>query len=80
MPGSGAHRGAAWGARAVARRSGKPPSVGDIAYYAPWGNLAMFYTDAPYARGLLPLGRIDSSIVALRASGTSKVTIERAPK
>lgn len=60
--------------------AGSDPSVGDIAYYAPWGNLAMFYTDAPYARGLLPLGRIDSSIVALRASGTSKVTIERAPK
>ena len=60
--------------------AGSDPSVGDIAYYAPWGNLAMFYKDAPYARGLLPLGRIDTSIEALRAAGTSKMTIERAPK
>ena len=60
--------------------AGSDPSVGDIAYYAPWGNLAMFYKDAPYARGLLPLGRIDSSMDVLRAAPASKVTIERAPE
>ena len=27
---------------------GVDPSVGDIAYYAPWGNLAVFYKDAGY--------------------------------
>src|SRR2546423_841201 len=41
---------------------GTDPSVGDIAYYAPWGNLAIFYKDAPYAKGLVTLGRIDSGI------------------
>ena len=69
------------GGRELSRgEAGKPPSVGDLAYYAPWGNLAMFYTDAPYARGLLPLGRIDSSMDVLRAAPASKVTIERAPE
>jgi hypothetical protein len=59
---------------------GSDPSVGDIAYYAPWGNLAIFYKDAPYARGLIPLGRIDSGIEALSAPGPLKVTIEPAGK
>ena len=36
---------------------GSKPAVGDIAYYAPWGNLALFYKEAAYARGLVPLGR-----------------------
>src|ERR687896_1276657 len=32
---------------------GSKPAVGDIAYYAPWGNLALFYKEAAYARGLV---------------------------
>ncbi len=31
--------------------SGSDPSVEDIAFYAPWGNLAIFYRDAGYANG-----------------------------
>jgi hypothetical protein len=58
--------------------AGSDPSVGDIAYYAPWGNLAIFYKNAGYAAGLLPLGRVDSAIEVLRAAGRSKVTVERA--
>jgi hypothetical protein len=58
--------------------AGYDPSVGDIAYYAPWGNLAIFYKDAPYARGLLLLGRVDTSIETLRAARQPKVTIQRA--
>jgi len=58
---------------------GSDPSVGDIAYYAPWGNLAIFYRDAPYAKGLIPLGRIDSGIEALSVPGPLKVTIEGLP-
>jgi hypothetical protein len=54
---------------------GSDPSVGDIAYYAPWGNLAIFYKDARYAKGLIPLGRIDSGIEALSVPGPLKVTI-----
>ena len=56
--------------------AGSDPSVGDIAYYAPWGNLAVFYKDAPYARGLIPLGRIDSGAEALKLPGALKATIE----
>ena len=61
-------------------RAGSDPSAGDIAYYAPWGNLAIFYKDFGYARGLVPLGRIDSGIEALHVPGTLKVTIERVEK
>ena len=50
--------------------------VGDITYYAPWGNLAIFYRDQPYARGLVSLGRIESGIDALKAGGPLKVKIE----
>jgi hypothetical protein len=39
---------------------GADPSVGDIAYYAPWGNLAVYYRDFRYSDGLVKLGRIDS--------------------
>jgi hypothetical protein len=59
---------------------GSDPSVGDIAYYAPWGNLAIFYKDACYAKGLIPLGRIDSGIEALGAPGPLKATIEAVEK
>jgi len=55
---------------------GVDPSVGDITYYAPWGNLAIFYKDFGYANGLVKLGRIDSGIEALAVPGALKVTIE----
>jgi hypothetical protein len=60
--------------------AGVDPSVGDIAYYAPWGNLAIFYKDFGYSRGLIGLGRIDSGIEALSVPGSLKVTIERMGK
>jgi hypothetical protein len=55
---------------------GSDPSVGDIAYYAPWGNLALFYQDAGFARGLIRLGTMDSGLDALRRPGPLKVVIE----
>jgi hypothetical protein len=60
--------------------AGSDPSVGDITYYAPWGNLAIFYRDFGYSRGLIRLGRIDSGIEALNPPGPLKVTIARADK
>ena len=60
--------------------AGIDPSVGDIAYYAPWGNLAIFYKDFGYSRGLVSLGRIDSGVEALNVPGSLKVTIERVGK
>lgn len=55
---------------------GFDPSVGDVTYYAPWGNLAIFHKDAPYANGLVHLGRIDAGFELLSASGQVRVTIE----
>jgi hypothetical protein len=55
---------------------GSDPSVGDIAYYAPWGNLAIFYRDFGYASGLVILGKIEGGIEAFQVSGPVKVTIE----
>ena len=54
----------------------RDPSVGDITYYAPWGNLALFYRDFGYATGLIRLGSIDSGIEALNRPGPLKATLE----
>jgi hypothetical protein len=57
---------------------GHDPEVGDITYYAPWGNLAIFYEDFDYSPGLVKLGRIDSGIEALAgSSGEVTVTVSR---
>jgi hypothetical protein len=57
---------------------GHEPKVGDITYYAPWGNLAIFYEDFDYSPGLVELGRIDSGSEALAASsGEVTVTVAR---
>jgi hypothetical protein len=55
---------------------GVDPSVGDIAYYAPWGNLAVFYKDAGYATGLIKLGTLDSGVQLLAGAGPLRVSIE----
>src|SRR4051794_2784004 len=43
--------------------AGEPTSTGavpgDIAFYAPWGNLALFYKDQSPAAGLVLLGHLD---------------------
>jgi hypothetical protein len=57
---------------------GVDPNVGDVAYYAAWGNLAIFYRDFGYSTGLVKLGSIDTGIEALaRMTGDQTVTIER---
>jgi len=56
--------------------SGSDPSVGDITYYAPWGNLAIFYKDFGYSSGLVILGKIESGIESLNVAGSVKMTIE----
>ena len=56
---------------------GFDPSVGDITYYAPWGDVAIFYKDFGYASGLISLGRIeDNGIELLRTAGVEDVTFE----
>jgi len=56
---------------------GSDPDVGDIAYYAPWGNLAVYYRDFGYSAGLVKLGRIDAGVEALERPGPLRVTIAR---
>lgn len=58
--------------------AGIDPDVGDITYYAPWGNLAIFYRDFGYADGLVALGHLDAGIAELaKRRGPFKVRLER---
>lgn len=57
--------------------SGSDPDVGDIAYYAPWGNLAIYYKDFGYSSGLIILGKIDRGVEAFNVPGSVKATIYR---
>lgn len=56
--------------------SGYTPGKGDIAYYAPWGNLAIFRRDFGYSNGLMKLGQIDKGLEVLDVSGTIQVIFE----
>ena len=51
---------------------------GDIAYYEPWGNLAVFYKDFRYSSGLVSLGRLDTGVDLLARSHSVQVTFELA--
>jgi len=57
--------------------TGMDPVAGDITYYAPWNNLAIFAGDNVYARGLIALGKVESGLAALQRPGPLKVRIER---
>ncbi|MEU5318687.1 cyclophilin-like fold protein [Streptomyces sp. NPDC021056] len=51
------------------------PRAGDLAYYAPWGNLALFYRDGDSASAdLLILGHVDAD----RLGTADRITIEAA--
>jgi hypothetical protein len=54
------------------------PQAGDITYYAPWGNLAIFYKPFGDSRGLVRLGAFDAPIDALLKEGAIAVRIEAA--
>ena len=55
---------------------GIDPNVGDLTYYAPWGNLAIFYRDFGYSTGLIKLGRIESGLSHLTITSAASITIE----
>ena len=55
--------------------AGITPKVGYLAYYAPWGNLAIYYKDFGYSSGLVKLGTLDVGIELLRRPGPLKATI-----
>ncbi len=64
-------------------QSNSGPSVGEFAYYAPWGNLAIFYKEsATTGNGLIVLGKINSGMQELaeklaNMSDNFVMTIER---
>jgi hypothetical protein len=56
--------------------AGVDPEVGDVAYYAPWGNLAIFHKDFGYSEGLVRLGRVKEGIELLARKGTVQAHLE----
>lgn len=57
---------------------GVTPVAGDVAYYAPWGNLAIFRTGFRYSPGLVRLGRLRGSLAGLQRSGAVQITLRAA--
>ncbi|MDW6001832.1 cyclophilin-like fold protein [Vibrio mangrovi] len=56
--------------------SGTAAKAGDLTYYAPWGNLAIFTENFHRASGLVKLGSMENTgIELMRKSGPLKVTI-----
>lgn len=44
-------------------------AVGDLCYYAPWGNLVFYYASYNYSGGLIRLGRLDNGFESLLTRG-----------
>ena len=58
--------------------SGYIPKTGDFAYYAPWGNISVFYKDFRYSESLYKLGTIESGAeIFENLDNDFKITIER---
>ena len=51
-------------------------AIGDICYYAPWGNLAMFHGPYTWSRGLIRLGRLDLGASPLLVRGEHRLHVE----
>ncbi len=51
---------------------------GDLCYYAPWGNLALYYAGYRYSSGLIRIGRLDGGVEPLLKRGRFPVRVERA--
>lgn len=58
---------------------GYTPKTGDFAYYAPWGNVSIFYKDFKYSNSLIKLGTFESGIERIASlNGDFIVTFELA--
>lgn len=49
---------------------------GDLCYYAPWGNLALFHASYRWSRGLIRLGRLDGGPEPLLLRGEYPLRVE----
>tara|TARA_Y100000782_G_scaffold107401_1_gene129639 strand:- start:187 stop:660 length:474 start_codon:yes stop_codon:yes gene_type:complete len=59
--------------------AGTSAKAGDITYYAPWGNLAIFYKNFGHANGLVKLGTMESGVDLLKKhKGAFEVVIKAA--
>lgn len=56
---------------------GFTPKIGDISYYIPWGNLAIFYRDFRYSRSLIKIGTLNDIDKLANISGSFEVRIEK---
>ncbi|MGW6404553.1 cyclophilin-like fold protein [Streptomyces sp. NPDC055134] len=54
------------------------PKAGDLAFYAPWGNLALFYRDGHPSPGLVILGHLTDQDDIARLADAGHVRIELA--
>lgn len=51
-------------------------AIGDLCYYAPWGNLALFHGPYRGSRGLIRLGRLDRGPAPLSVRGEHSLRVE----
>ncbi len=57
--------------------AGDDPRVGDLGYWAPDGDLVLYYGDVGYWTGIMRLGEIDGDVQAIaRQSGDFSATVE----
>ncbi|MBW5392787.1 cyclophilin-like fold protein [Brachyspira pilosicoli] len=57
------------------------PKAGDITYYAPWGNIAIFYKNFRYSNNLIYLGKFENTSDIEKLSnikGNFDIRIEKA--
>jgi hypothetical protein len=50
---------------------------GDLCYYAPWGNLALFHAGYRWSRGLIRLGRLEGGSEPLLVRGKFPLRMKR---
>lgn len=57
---------------------GYKPKRGDLAYYAPWGNLSLFYKDFRHSNNLIKLGYVETGLEYIEKLDGQTVTLELA--
>ncbi len=63
--------------RALTRGPVPDARAGDLCYFVPWGNLALFHGSYESTRDLVRLGRFDGDLAPLLIKGKFRLRIER---